>query len=294
MPLPALLADLVLPVIGAPLPIVADPGLVVAQCRAGIVGALPALNARSSFQLANWLDEITSALREARQRGEAAAPYAVTHVAHPSNTRLGQDLDVCARYGVPLIFTSMAAPLAIVPAVQEWGGLVFHDVVSRREAGEAIEVGVDGLVLVCGGPRAGAVSPFAFVEAVRDVWEGPIVLSGGIGTGRTVLAAQIIGADLAVVDGRLSAAAEARAAEGYKAMLLVGGTAASTPGDIDPGDAWHPAVSADEVVPTALVVAQLRSEYYAARSARIGLGGAPAAVVPRPPLPILAAGGARG
>lgn len=293
MSLPALLADLVLPVVGAPLPIIADPGLVVAQCRAGIVGVWPALNARSASHLSNGLDEITKDVKEARLRGEPVAPYAISHVAHASNARLQQDLEVCGRYGVPLIITSMALPAALLPAVHEWGGLLFHDVTGPREARAAVEAGVDGLVLVCDGGRAGALSPFAFVEAVRDFWEGPIVLAGEIGTGRSILAAQIMGADLAAVGSRLMATTEARAAEGYKVMRREGDPSlAMEAGGTEPCK-QTPGVPG-EIAPTALVVAQLRSEYYAARSARIRLGGAPAAVVPRPPPPILAVGGARG
>lgn len=314
MPLPALLADLALPVVGAPLFIVSDPGLVIAQCRAGIVGAFPALNAQPQAELANWLDEITAGLKEVRLRGEPTAPYAVSHLVHPSNPRFDQDMKLCARYGVPLIFTSLSAPTGIVPVVHEWGGLVFHDVIDVQEARDAVEARVDGLTLVCAGAdgQAGALSPFVFVEEVRAFWDGPIVLSGAIATGRSILAAQIIGADLACVGRRFLSTTEARAAGGYRTMLL------DSPGEEivaapvkggTPADLWRPGPgrpdarsdgagqetgSSDEIASTALVVARLRSEYYDARAARIRLGGATAAAVARPePLPVLAAGGRR-
>lgn len=310
MPLPALLADLALPVLGAPLFIISDPGLVVAQCRAGIVGAFPALNAQPQAALAGWLDEITVGLKEARLRGEPVAPYAVSHLVHPSNARLDEDMVLCARYGVPLIVTSLSAPTALVPAVHEWGGLVFHEVVGVRQARDALEAGVDGLVLVCAGAdgQAGSLSPFSFLEEVRAFWDGPIVLAGAIDTGRSILAAQIIGADLAAVGRRFIATTEAHAGAGYRTMLLDAQgeeiVAAPASGGV-PADLW-PLVPGrrehrsggtgpgEETLSTALVVARLRSEYYDARAARIRLGGATAAAVARPePLPVLAAAGAR-
>lgn len=308
MPLPALLADLALPVLGAPLFIISDPGLVVAQCRAGIVGAFPALNAQPQTEMASWLDAITAGLKEARLRGEPVAPYAVSHLVHPSNTRLDQDMELCARYGVPLIVTSLSAPTAVVPAVHDWGGLVFHDVVGVEQARDAVEAGVDGLVLVCAGAdgQAGSLSPFTFVEDVRSFWDGPIVLAGAIATGRSILAAQILGADLAAVGHRFIATSEARAAAGFRTMLLdsQGADIVATPvtGGLSAdlcrlapeqrGEAVaHPQ---EGHASTALVVARLRSEYYDARAARIRLGGATAAVVARAePLPVLAAGGGR-
>lgn len=310
MPLPALLADLALPVIGAPMFIVSDPGLVVAQCRAGVVGTFPTLNAQSETELAGWLDEVTTGLKAARLGGELTAPYAVSHIVHASNTRLDHDMAVCARYGVPLVLTSLAAPTAIVPAVHDWGGLVFHDVMDVEQARAAIEAGVDGLVLVCAGAdgQAGVLSPFTFVEDVRAFWDGPVVLSGAIATGRSILAAQIVGADLAAVGRRFLAAAEARAAAGYRTMLrdspgeaivpapATGGLPRPRPGHSNeqPGAVGHDTGSDEDIVSTALIVARLRSEYYDARAARIRLGGATAAVVARPePLPVLAAGGAR-
>ncbi len=272
MTLPALLADLTLPVIGAPLFIISDPGLVIAQCRAGIVGSFPALNARPQSQLASWLYGITTELDEARARGETVAPYAVNQVIHASNARLEQDMEVCARHRVPLIITSLGAPTAIVPLVHAWGGLVFHDVVTVRHARKAVDAGVDGLILVAAGAggHAGALSPFAFVEEVRDFWDGPIALSGAIATGRSILAAQIAGADLAYMGTRFIATTEARAGEGYKAMLLdskaadivytpaISGVPANflrgslanagwDPDDLPPHDSSSPAFGSDDV-----------------------------------------------
>jgi nitronate monooxygenase len=222
MSVPPLLAGLTLPVIGAPLFIISDPGLVIAQCRAGIVGAFPALNARPQSQLASWLYGITAELDEARGRGERVAPYAVNLIIHPTNTRQEQDLETCARYEVPLVITSLGEPSAVVSAVHGWGGLVFHDVTTVRHARKAVEAGVDGLILVCAGAggHAGSLSPFALVDEVRQFWRGPVALSGAISSGRSILAAQVMGADLAYMGTRFIASAEARAAEGYKAMLV--------------------------------------------------------------------------
>jgi nitronate monooxygenase len=219
---PPLLRDLVLPVIGAPLFIISDPALVIAQCRAGIVGSFPALNARPQAALGGWLDRITGELAEAAARGEPVAPFAVNQIIHPSNDRLAQDMADCARFRVPLIITSLSAPAAIVPEVHAWGGLVFHDVISVRHARKAIEAAVDGLILVCAGAggHAGPLSPFALLEEVRQFWSGPVALAGGIASGRGILAAQVMGADFAYMGTRFIATEEARATEAYKAMLV--------------------------------------------------------------------------
>ena len=316
MSVPAPLASLSLPLFGAPLFLVSEPGLVIAQCRAGIVGCFPALNARPPSQFASWLYSITSELGEARVRGERVAPYAVNQIVHASNIRLGHDMETCARFKVPIVITSLGAPATIVPAVHDWGGLVFHDVTSVRHAQKAIEAGVDGLILVAAGAggHTGALSPFALVEEVRRIWHGPIVLAGSIATGRGILAAEIMGADFASMGTRFIATVEAQAAEGYKAML-VGGSAADivttaavsgTPANflreslaqagvdagaaggslgMDEAKAWRDIWSAgqglgsiDEVLPVAVLVAGLRAEYRAARSAlfRGGVKVAPA------------------
>ena len=216
MPIPSPLAGrLKLPVIGAPLFIVSNPDLVIAQCRAGVVGSFPALNARPKEELDGWLTRIAAAL------GPDDAPYAVNQIVHGSNDRLEHDLEVCARHRVPMIITSLRAPGEVVRRVHEWGGIVFHDVTTVRHAEKALEAGVDGLILVCAGAggHAGTLSPFALVGEVRRFWAGPIALSGAITSGGAILAAQAMGADLAYMGTRFIASAEANAAEGYKRMI---------------------------------------------------------------------------
>jgi len=219
MPLPALLQGrLRLPVVGSPLFIVSNPELVIEQCKAGIVGSFPALNARPKEQLEVWLERITSELAACTQ----AAPYAVNQIVHASNDRLGHDMDVCERFRVPIVITSLRAPDEIVPRVHAWGGLVFHDVISVRHARRAMQAGVDGLILVCAGAggHAGMLSPFALVQEVRKFFGGTILLAGAIGTGEAVLAAQAAGADLAYVGTRFIATREASAKPEYKKMLV--------------------------------------------------------------------------
>jgi nitronate monooxygenase len=221
---PTSLKPLSLPVVGAPLFIVSNPELVIAQCSSGVIGAFPALNARPKEMLANWLARITAALAEhaAADPGAEVAPFAVNQIIHTSNDRLAHDLDVCATYRVPIVVTSLGVPVEIVPKVHGWGGLVFHDAISLRHARKAIDAGVDGLILVCAGAggHAGTLSPFAFVDEVRKIWQGPIALSGAIATGRGVLAARAIGADLAYVGTRFIATAEANADRRYKEMIV--------------------------------------------------------------------------
>ena len=225
MSLPAILKDnLALPVIGAPLFIISNPDLVVAQCTSGIVGAFPALNARPKEQLEEWLADIEARLAafRAANPGKKVAPYAVNQIIHGSNERLQHDMEACAKFRVPIIITSLSAPTMIVPHVHKWGGIVFHDVISVRHAKKAIEAGVDGLILVCSGAggHAGALSAFALVQEVRQFWNGPIALSGAISTGRSVLAAQALGADLAYMGTRFIATDEARADGRYKQMIV--------------------------------------------------------------------------
>ncbi len=221
---PIALPKLSLPVIGAPLFIISNPDLVIAQCTSGVIGAFPALNARPKEMLDTWLARITTALSayQATHPDAEAAPFAVNQIIHASNDRLAHDLDLCAAHRVPIIITSLAAPVEIVPRVHAWGGLVFHDVISLRHARKAIEAGVDGLILVCAGAggHAGTLSPFAFVEEVRKIWQGPIALAGAIATGRAVLAARAIGADLAYVGTRFIATDEANADQFYKEMIV--------------------------------------------------------------------------
>lgn len=216
MPLPPLLRRLALPAIGAPLFIVSNPDLVIAQCRGGMVGAFPALNARPKQELDAWLARIRAAL------GPEDAPFAVNQIVHATNDRLAHDLEICAKHRVPMIITSLRAPGEVVRQVHGWGGLVFHDVTSLRHAEKALEAGVDGLVLVAAGAggHAGTLSPFALVAEVRRIWDGPIALSGAITEGRQILAAQAMGADLAYMGTRFIATAEANAAARYKAMIV--------------------------------------------------------------------------
>ncbi len=215
MSLPPLLQSLTLPVIGAPMFIVSNPDLVIAQCKNGIVGSFPALNARPKEELDGWLARIRAGL------GPGDAPFAVNQIVHASNDRLAHDLEVCGKHRVPIIITSLRAPGEVVKAVHGWGGLVFHDVTNLRHAEKALEAGVDGLILVAAGAggHAGTLSPFALVAEVRRIWGGPIVLSGAITRGQQILAAQAMGADLAYMGTRFIATAEANAAEGYKRMI---------------------------------------------------------------------------
>ncbi|MCI0600134.1 MAG: nitronate monooxygenase family protein [Beijerinckiaceae bacterium] len=224
---PEKLPPMSLPVIGAPLFIISNPDLVIAQCKNGVIGAFPALNARPQAVLGDWLARIASelaAFRRANPRAEAA-PFAVNQIIHGSNDRLAHDLALCEKYEVPIIITSLSAPREIVPRVHAWGGLVFHDVISVRHARKAIEAGVDGLILVCAGAggHAGALSPFALVEEVRNIWQGTIVLAGAIATGRSVLAARAMGADLAYAGTRFIATVEANASRRYKQEIVASG-----------------------------------------------------------------------
>lgn len=215
---------LALPVISAPMFIVSGPELVIAQCASGIVGSMPALNARPQGLLTEWLTQVETALNALRQRepDRKVAPYAINHIIHKSNDRLEHDLDVCAQHQVPLIITSLRAPGDVVKAIHGWGGKVFHDVTTLRHAEKALEAGVDGLILVCSGAggHAGTLSPFALMAEVRRIFDGPIALSGAITRGSDVLAARAMGADFAYIGTRFIASQEARAAEAYKTMLV--------------------------------------------------------------------------
>jgi len=219
MPIPKVLQGrLRLPVVGAPMFIVSNPELVIEQCKAGVVGSFPALNARPKEQLEVWLERIRAELAASPR----AAPYAVNQIIHASNERLAHDMDVCERFRVPIIISSLRAPDEIVPRVHSWGGVVFHDVISVRHARRAMQAGVDGLILVCagGGGHAGALSPFALVHEVRRFFAGTILLAGAIATGDAVLAAQAAGADLAYIGTRFIATREANARPEYKQMIV--------------------------------------------------------------------------
>jgi nitronate monooxygenase len=225
MSLPAALrAHLSLPVIGAPLFIISNPDLTIAQCKAGVIGAFPALNARPAAQLEEWLQRITTELADFKAANPRAkvAPFAVNQIVHQSNDRLQHDLEVCVKYRVPIVITSLRAPSEVVPVVHAYGGLVFHDVINVRHARKAIEAGVDGLILVCAGAggHAGMLSPFALVPEVRRIFDATIILAGAITRGEHVLAAQAMGADLAYVGTRFIATTEARASDAYKRMIV--------------------------------------------------------------------------
>lgn len=225
MPIPSLLEDrLRLPVIGAPMFIVSTPRLVLAQCRAGIVGSFPALNARPAAQLDDWLSEITETLDAVRRANPAAkiAPFAVNQIVHASNDRLEHDVAMCVKHRVPIVITSLRPPAEVVSAVHAYGGIVFHDVINLRHAEKAAAQRVDGIIAVCAGAggHAGVLSPFALVKQIREVYSGTIILSGAMSTGADVLAAQALGADLAYIGTRFIASEEANASAEHKQMLI--------------------------------------------------------------------------
>jgi nitronate monooxygenase len=218
MSLPPVLQHLKLPAIAAPMFIASNPSLVIEQCKAGIVGSFPALNARPKETLDQWLTEIETALAGVPD----AAPYAVNQIVHKSNDRLTHDVEVCVRHKVPITITSLRAPTEVVAAVHSYGGIVLHDVINVRHAEKALEAGVDGLILVCAGAggHAGTLSPFALIGEVRRFFDGPIVLSGAIASGYSILAALAAGADLAYIGTRFLATPEASVPERYKDEIL--------------------------------------------------------------------------
>jgi len=224
MPLPPALQSLPLPIIGAPLFIISNPKLVVAQCTAGVVGAMPALNARPAEQLDEWLAEITETLaawnRDHPER--PAAPFAVNQIVHKSNDRLEHDMQVCAKYKVPIIITSLGARTDVNDAVHAWGGVVMHDIINNAFARKAIEKGADGLIAVAAGAggHAGVKNPFALIAEIREWFDGPLALSGAISTGGAVAAARAMGADFAYVGSAFIATDEARAQPAYKQMIV--------------------------------------------------------------------------
>lgn len=225
MALPELLRNrLRIPLIGAPMFIVSQPDLVIAQCKAGIIGSFPALNARPQELLDDWIRKIKDALAEYSSEHPDApvAPFAVNQIAHGSNQRLLADMEICARHEVPIIITSLRPPEEIVQAVHSYGGLVFHDVISLRHARKAIEQGVDGIIAVCAGAggHAGPLSPFALLKEIRQEFDGTIILSGCMTSGSDILAAQAMGADLAYMGTRFIATQEAAAAQQYKEMIV--------------------------------------------------------------------------
>jgi len=229
MPVPAIFDRLRLPVIGAPLFIVSNPDLVIAQCKAGIVGSFPALNARPQSQLDEWIHQITEELAaHDREHPEApAAPFAVNQIVHRSNDRFEEDMTTCAKWKVPIVITSLGAREDLNHAVHDWGGITLHDIIDDRYAHKAIEKGADGIIAVAAGAggHAGKWSPFALVQEIRKWFDGPLILSGAIATGGAVLAAQAMGADFAYIGSPFIATPEARATEEYKQAITEGGAA---------------------------------------------------------------------
>ena len=226
MSVPAILSRLRLPIIGSPLFIISGPDLVIAQCKAGIVGSFPALNARPQGLLDEWLHRITEELAAHNRANpdSPAAPFAVNQIVHKSNDRLEADLATCEKWQVPITITSLGAREELNQAVHNWGGITFHDVIDDRFARKAVEKGADGLIPVAAGAggHAGRLSPFALVSEIRQWFDGPIALSGSISTGDAVLAAQAMGADFAYIGSPFIATVEANADEGYKNGIVAG------------------------------------------------------------------------
>jgi nitronate monooxygenase len=225
MALPTVLQDLSLPVIASPMFIASGPALVAAQCKAGIVGSFPALNARPAEQLDVWLSDLQAELADyqAAHPDRKVGPIAVNQIVHQSNDRLAHDVEVCVKHQVPIIISSLRAPpKEMMDAVHSYGGIVMHDVISIRHAEKALEAGVDGLILVAAGAggHAGALSPFALVGEVRKFFDGPIALSGSIATGDAILAAQAMGADFAYIGSRWLATREANVSDAYRDAIV--------------------------------------------------------------------------
>ena len=224
MPIPDSIKDNIsIPVIGAPLFLISVPDLVIAQCKAGIIGSFPALNARPQHVLEEWIVKIKTELKEYQEQNpeKKVAPFAVNQICHGSNDRLQGDMEICVKHEVPVIITSLRPPLEVVEAAHSYGGLVFHDVINVRHAQKAAEQGVDGLILVCAGAggHAGALSPFALLREVKQWFDGTVILSGSIGDGHSVASAIALGADFAYLGTRFIATEEANAEPEYKKML---------------------------------------------------------------------------
>jgi nitronate monooxygenase len=222
--LPPVLQNLPLPIIGSPLFIISNPKLVIEQCKAGVVGSMPALNARPAELLDEWLNEITTELAAYNKANpdKPAAPFAINQIVHKSNDRLEHDMALCAKYKVPIIITSLGAREDVNQAVHAWGGVVLHDIINNKFAKKAIEKGADGLIAVAAGAggHAGVKSPFALIQEIREWFDGPIALSGAIASGDAVLAAQAMGADFAYIGSAFIATEEARASDDYKQMIV--------------------------------------------------------------------------
>ena len=239
MTLPAIFDHLRLPLIGSPLFIVSGPELVIAQCKAGIVGSFPALNARPQTMLDEWLHQITEELAAWNRDNpdKPAAPFAVNQIVHKSNDRLDQDMATCAKWKVPIVITSLGAIEDLNTAVKGWGGIVLHDIINNRFAHKAIEKGATGLIPVAAGAggHAGTLSPFALMQEIREWFDGPVALSGSIGNGASILAAQAMGADLAYAGSAFIATKEANADQGYKEGIVEGKASAIVYSDLFTG-----------------------------------------------------------
>jgi nitronate monooxygenase len=224
MPLPTALQNLPLPIIAAPLFIISNPKLVIEQCKAGVVGSMPALNARPASQVDEWLHEVTETLAawDKANPQQKAAPFAINQIVHKSNDRLEHDMQACAKYKVPIIITSLGARTDVNDAVHGWGGVVLHDIINNTHARKAVEKGADGLIAVAAGAggHAGVKSPFALIQEIREWFDGPLALSGAIATGDAVLAACAMGADFAYIGSAFIATVEARASDAYKQSIV--------------------------------------------------------------------------
>ena len=224
MALPPILQNLRIPVIGSPLFIISNPDLVIAQCKAGVVGSFPALNARPEHVLDEWLDKITTELAEYNEKNpdRPAAPFAVNQIVHKTNNRLDHDVEMCVKYKVPVVITSLGARQEVNDAIHSYGGIVLHDIINVVFAHQALEKGADGLIAVCSGAggHAGTLSPFALIQEIRQFFDGPLALSGSIANGGSIAAAQALGADLAYIGSAFISCDEANAVDGYKDMIV--------------------------------------------------------------------------
>ncbi|MEL6858531.1 MAG: nitronate monooxygenase family protein [Pseudomonadota bacterium] len=224
MALPPVLQNLRIPVIGSPLFIISNPDLVIAQCKAGVVGSFPALNARPESQLDEWLDRITTELAEhdAKNPDRPSAPFAVNQIVHKTNNRLDHDVEMCVKYKVPVVITSLGARVEVNEAIHSYGGIVLHDIINTIFARKALEKGADGLIAVAAGAggHAGTVSPLALIQDIREFFDGPLALSGAMANGGAVAAAQAMGADLGYIGSAFISCDEANAVDGYKDMIV--------------------------------------------------------------------------
>ena len=224
MALPPILQNLRIPVIGSPLFIISNPDLVIAQCKAGVIGSFPALNARPEAQLDEWLDRITTELAEhnAKNPDRPAAPFAVNQIVHKTNNRLEHDVEMCVKYKVPVVITSLGAREEVNQAIHSYGGIVLHDIINTIFARKALEKGADGLIAVAAGAggHAGTISPLALIQDIREFFDGPLALSGAMANGGAVAAAQAMGADLGYIGSAFISCDEANAVEGYKDMIV--------------------------------------------------------------------------